>query len=120
MKKIIVLFAVAFLATALPVFETGCSTPSSARNVQYSTLKAVGETADAAVALSAHLYQQHVITPAQANQVRDLYDLKFQPAYRFAVNAARADLSTLASQDLMALAGQLSSLVVQFQNKPSS
>jgi signal recognition particle receptor subunit beta len=68
------------------------------------------------VAESAHLYQNGAITAAQANQVRSIYDSRFQPAFRLAVAAAKADLSTAASPDLIALASQLSSLIIQFQN----
>lgn len=102
---------------ALPIIQTGCSTPASARNAQYATLKAVADTADAAVAESAHLYATGVITAAQAIQVKTFYDSRFQPAFRLAVAAARADLSSAASPDLLSLASQLSSLVVSFQTK---
>lgn len=101
---------------ALPVYQTGCSTPPDARHVQYATLKATADTADAAVAVAAHLYQNGAITAAQANQVRALYDTKFQPAYQLAVATAKADLSSAASPDLLALAAQLSNLIVQFQS----
>lgn len=116
MKKLFTILALAFFATAMPVY-TGCKTAPSARNVQYATLKAVGDTADAAVSLSAHLYAQGTLTADQARQVKDFYDQKFQPAYRLAVNAAKADLSTVASPDLSSLASQLSDLLVKFQNK---
>lgn len=101
---------------SLPVMQTGCSTPADARHAQYATLKAVGDTADAVVALCAHLYASGTITAAQANQIRSIYDGQFQPAYRLAVLTARSDLSTVASPDLLAIAAQLSSLIVQFQN----
>lgn len=100
---------------ALPVYQTGCQAPS-ARVVQVQTLKSVGQTAEASVALSAQLYRDGTITPAQARQVADFYDQKFQPAFRFAVSAAQSNLDSIASPDVMALASQLSALVVQFQS----
>lgn len=100
----------------LPVAQTGCKTVPDARHVQYATLKATADTADAAVAVAAHLYQNGAITAAQANQVRVLYDTKFQPAYQLAIATAKADLSSAASPDLLALAAQLSNLIVQFQH----
>lgn len=112
MKKLLLILA---LAVATPLVQTGCGTSPSSRVVQVQTLKAVGQSADAAVALSAQLYHDGKITAAQANQVRDLYDLKFQPAYRVAVNAVQANLDSIASPDLLALTQQLSTLVASFQ-----
>lgn len=117
MKKLIAILALAFLAIALPVAQTACSNPPSARVVQVQTLKAVGQSAEAAVALSAQLYRDQQITAAQARQVADFYDQKFQPAFRVAVSAVQANLDSIASPDVMALAQQLSALVLQFQHK---
>ncbi len=116
-KKCLVFLAMISLIVAVPVIETGCKTAPDSRHVQYATLKAVGDTADGAVALGAHLYQQGTITAAQATQINAFYDQKFQPAYRVAVSAARADLSSVASPDLMNLAAQLAALVDSFQHK---
>ena len=114
MKKLILLVC---LAVSIPVIQTGCPTPPSSRVVQVQTLKAVGQTAEAAVALSAQLYQAGTITPAQAYQVNQLYDLKFQPAFKVAVFSVNSNLDSLASPDLIAIAQQISNLVASFQHK---
>jgi hypothetical protein len=112
MKKIALILA---LALAVPLAPVGCSTPPNERVAAVQTLKSVGQTAEAAVTLSAQLYRDGKITAAQARQVMDLYDGKFTPAFRFAVSAARSDLSAIASPDVMNLATQLSTLVASFK-----
>lgn len=112
MKKLLVLLA---LAMALPVLPTGCSTPPSERVAAVQTLKAVGHTAEAAVATSAQLYGSKVITPQQARAVMDLYNLRFQPAFRTAVSAVNANLDSFASEELVTLAAQLATLVASYQ-----
>jgi len=104
-----------FVAAPIATLFTGCAAPS-ARVVQVQTLKAVGQSTESAVSLSAQLYRDAKITPAQARQVMDFYDQKFQPAYRVAVVAVNSNLDSIASPDLANLAAQLSALVVQFQN----
>lgn len=116
MKRLILLAALAF---ALPAFHSGCTnTPQTAKAkvVAVQTLKSVGQAAETAVALSAQLYRDGKITPAQARQVLDLYDTKFQPAFRVAVAAAHSDYTSIASPDLVTLAGQISALVISFQS----
>ncbi len=103
------------LAGPILTLSGGCAAPS-ARVAQVQTLKAVGQAAEASVALSAQLYRDSRITPEQARYIADFYDKKFQPAYRLAVAAVNANLDSIASPDVAALASQLSSLVVQFQN----
>lgn len=115
MKKLLLLVG---LALAVPVFQTACTTAPSARVVQVQTLKAVGESAEASVTLSAQLYRDGHITAAQARQVLDFYNLKFQPSFRVAVAAVNSDLSSIASPDVISLAQQLAALVTSFQ-KPS-
>lgn len=99
---------------ALPVYQSGCAAPST-RVAQVQTLKSVGQAAEAAVSLSAQLYRDGKITAAQARQVMTLYDQKFQPAFRLAVSAAQANLDSIASDDVTALASQLSALVLNLQ-----
>lgn len=99
---------------SLPVTNTGCQAPST-RVVQVQTLKAVGHTAEAAVATSAQLYGSRLITEKQARDVMDLFNLRFQPAYRVAVNAVNANLDSIASDELVTLAGQLATLVASYQ-----
>ena len=113
-RLLITIVSLAFVVPATVTF-TGCSTPPSARVVQVQTLKGVGQSAEAAVSLSAQLYRDGKITAIQARQVLDFYDLKFQPAYRLAVAAVNANLDSVASPDVLALASQLSNLVLQFQ-----
>jgi len=114
MKKLLFILA---LAVAIPTLQTSCSTAPSARVVQVQTLKAVGQSAEAAVTLAAQLYHKDKLTGAQARQVIDFYDQKFQPAFRVAVAAVQANLESVASPDLISLASQISALVVQLQNK---
>lgn len=116
MKKLILLLALACSAVAIPVVQTGCKTAPSHRVIQVQTLKAVGETAEAAVGLSAQLYAAHTINAVQARQVLDFYNTKFQPVYRVAVAAVNANLDSIASPDLVGLAAQLSALVANFQH----
>lgn len=113
-NRILFIIALAVGAIAVPFLETSCAAPSE-RVVQVQTLKAVGHTADAAVALSAQLYRDGRITAVQARQIMDFYDQKFQPAFRVAVSAVQANLDSIASPDLANLASQLSSLVLQYQ-----
>ncbi len=115
MKILLRLVALACFAIAIPVVVTSCSTTPHTQNVEVQTLKSVGQTAEAAVVLSAQLYRDGKITAAQARQVMDLYDGKFQPAFRFAVAAAHSDLSSVANPDVMNLATQLSALVASFK-----
>ncbi len=98
--------------------QTGCANPPSARVVQVQSLKAVGHAAESAVSLAANLYASNRITAAQAKQVMEFYDQRFQPAFRLAVAAVNANLESAASPDLLALVTQLSTLVASF-TKPA-
>lgn len=114
MKRLLLI--VALLAT--PIVSTSCSTAPNSRVVQYQTLKSVGQTAEVAVELSARLLDSGKITPHQARQVLDFYNLKFQPVYRAAAAAVGSDLSRIASPDLLSLAAELTNLVNQLIKKP--
>lgn len=118
MKKLLLVLGLSLAVVTPLALTTGCSTAPSGRVVQVQTLKAVGHAAEASVAMSAQLYASGVITAAQARQVADFYDTRFQPSYRLAVAAVNANLDSIASPDLVALANQLAALVVQFQSKP--
>lgn len=115
LKQLLFVFCI---AVSIPAIQTGCTTTPSQQNVQVQTLKATGQIAEQAVALSAQLYRDRKITADQARQVADLYDSKFQPAFRFAVAAVNSDLSKIASPDVISLAQQLASLVASFQSPP--
>lgn len=110
LPKFLALVLLALFAVTLPIIQTGCTAPSG-RVVEVQTLKAVGHTAESAVALSAQLYRDHRITADQARAVNTLYDVKFQPAFRVAVNAVQMNLDSIASPELVDLASQISSLV---------
>ncbi|MEY2878211.1 MAG: hypothetical protein RLZZ15_591 [Verrucomicrobiota bacterium] len=117
MKSLRLIF-VSFVFFVVPsaVF-TGCATAPSARVVQVQTLKAVGQSAETAVATAAHLYAAGTITAAQLRTVAEFYDQKFQPVYRLAAAAVAANLDSLASPELAGLAAQLSALVLGFTAK---
>jgi hypothetical protein len=117
MKRFPLIALFFIMLAALPALTTSCTTAPSSRVAQVQTLKAVGHTAEAAVAASADLYKAKQITDAQARQVIALYDLKFQPAYRLAVSAVNANLDSIASPELVALAAQISALVLTFTQK---
>lgn len=114
MKTIRVFVTLVIIGLALPAFQVACNMAPSSRVVQVQTLKAVGHTAEAALATSAQLYASHQITAAQARQVMDFYDNRFQPVYRIAVNAAKANLDSIASPELADLAAQISALVASY------
>lgn len=114
-RSVITIIAALCAFFTVPSF-VGCSSPPSARVVQVQSLKAVGQSAEAAVTLSANLYGAGQITAVQARQVMDFYNQKFQPAFRVAVSAVNANLDSIASPDLQALANQLSNLVAAFAN----
>lgn len=116
MKKLLLIIC---LAVAVPLAgPIGCSTPPSGRVVQVQTLLAVGHTAEAAVSSSAQLYASGLITAKQARDIADLYNDKFQPAYRVAVNAVNSNLESIASPELAGLAAQLAAIVAQYAAKP--
>lgn len=94
-----------------PVLYQGCSTAPNERVAAVQTLKAVGHSAEATVALSAQLYRDGRITAEQARKVIDKYNQEFLPAFRLAVAAVNSDLSSIASPDLLNLAAQLAALL---------
>lgn len=112
MKKLFLILALAFAA---PLLVTSCNTTPQTKNYEVQTLKAVGHTAETAVALGAHLYHDGKITADQARHINELYDQKFQPAFRLAVSAAQSNLGSIASPDLAALAAELSAYVASLQ-----
>jgi len=114
-KRIVSLLCLAVALVFIPAGLTSCKSPPSERVAQVQTLKAVGHTADAAVATSAQLYAGKQITAEQARAVNAFYDQRFQPAYRIAVNAVNANLDSIASPELVALAAELSALVLTYQ-----
>lgn len=110
MKKLLLIL---LLATA-PVLQTGCGTPTT-RNQTVATLKAVGHTAEAAVSLSAQLFADGRITNDQAYAVFELYNKRFQPAFRLAVSTAKFDTQAIAPAELLDIANQLTTLVASYR-----
>lgn len=105
-----VLAWVAFFS--MPVLQTGCSTTSQPQAVQ--TLKIVGVTAKTGLDACTQLLKQGTITVAQYQKVADFYDNRYAPAYALALTAARSDLSSVASPDLLLVAAQFAALVDQY------
>jgi hypothetical protein len=114
MKKLITILALAFAVT---VIQTGCGTPVAQRTQAVQTLEIVGQTAKTAIQASATLLAKGQITVAQWNQISTIYDTQFQPAYAIAVQAVNSDLSSVASPDIAALAGQIAALATSFATK---
>ena len=109
-----------FTAFALALFvplalTTGCSTAPTQRTTEVTTLKIVGASIDASMKIAADLYKKGKITPAQWAEIADLHDNKIQPAYNLAVVSVQADLSSIASTDLVNLAVQLAALIQRYQ-----
>lgn len=116
MKKLVLLLALAF-ATPLALVQTGCSTVPSARTTEVTTLKIVGDTAKTGMDAATQLLKQGQITVVQWQKVATFYDTQFQPVFALAVATAQSDLTSVASPDLIALGGQLATLVAQLSTK---
>lgn len=114
MRKLILVLSLALCA---PVIPTGCQTAPASRTQAVTTLLIVGQTAKTAIDASATLLGKGQITLAQWNQIASIYDTKFQPAYAIAVQAAQSDLSSIASPDLVTLAGEIAGLAASFTTK---
>lgn len=114
-NKILFWLALAVAAPALPVIETGCSLAPSQRSAEVTTLKVLGASVDASMKVAAQLLHDGKITWPQWQKLADFHDNKFQPAYNLAVAAVQADLSSVASPDLLNLAAQLASIVASYQ-----
>lgn len=113
MRIIVLILA---LATA-PAF-VGCHSAPTERVAQVHTLQALGATADAAMKTAASLRKNGQITEEQWKRIATFFDTRYQPAYRLAVAAVSADLSSAASPDLVNLATQLAALVAELEKHP--
>lgn len=113
-RVLLVALVISFCVAPVVILTTSCAHPPSERVVAVSTLKATGHSAEAAMTLVANLYAANRITGAQAKQAIELYDTKFQPAFRVAVAAVNANLNAVAPAELTALAAQISVLVASF------
>lgn len=116
MKKLLLILALALPVAVPAVALTGCAGLSTqgAKATQYTTLKVANELAKKALDSAASLLAQGRISVAQFEEVGRINDKHFRPTYDLAVNAARSDLSSLASPDLMDIVIQLSALVATY------
>ena len=114
MKLRTLLLSLALIA-AVPLAPIGCQTAPTERVATVQTLKVIGASRDAAMKTAVQLLKDGKITWAQWDKVATFHDKKLQPAYRLAELAARSDLSSVASPDLVALWGELASLVASLQ-----
>lgn len=105
-----------FLCLAPITLYQGCA-HSPALVIAAQTLKGAGETAEAAVESSAKLYGAGQISADQANAVRDLYDLKFQPAFRAAAKGVEVGV-TPAPNNILDLVNQIVTLVASYKHTP--
>jgi hypothetical protein len=115
MRTILLVLALAFA----PAFQTGCQTAPTQRTQVVTTLKVLGASAKAGMDAATDLLKRGQITVTQWQRVALFYDTRWQPAFSVAVGAARADLSTLASPDLIALATDFANLVSQLTTPPT-
>jgi hypothetical protein len=96
--------------TPILVLETGCPTVDQ-RTTAVTTLKVVGLTADTAMKVAAQAYHNGQIRADQWQSIADFHDQKFLPTYNTAVSAVQADLSSIATPDVIALCQQLGALI---------
>lgn len=114
MKSLLLILA---LLTA-PLAFTACSTAPTERVSQVRTLQAIGETASTSMQVAAKLRVQGRISAEQWTRIADFHDTRYLPAYRLAVATVSADLSSVASPDLINLVTQLAALVAELEKKP--
>ena len=117
MKTISLLLCLVLIAGPAAIILPACSSPAS-RVAQVTTLKVLGASVDETMKVSAGLFHDGRITLTQWARIAAFHDQKFQPAYRLAVAAVQADLSSVASPDLIALAAQLLGLVKTYIPAP--
>lgn len=115
MKYIRAIIISVMLAAVLPSGFVGCSTAPTERVAQVRTLQAIGETAATSMQVAAKLRTKGLITAEQWNKVAAFHDSKFLPAYKLAIAAVSADLSTPASADLVGIVTQLAALVAELE-----
>ena len=111
-------FALSF-AFAVPLVGPGCQTAPSERVAAVLSLKGVGAARDAAMKTAAQLLKDGRISLVQWRRIADLHDHRLQPAYRLAVAVVKADLSSAASPDVVALLNILLETIAEFTNPPA-
>lgn len=115
MRKILFLLIACTALVATPVLTTSCTSAPSSRVTEVKTLKTVAVSVDAAMKVAAQLYKDGKITAGQWLKIADFHDNTFQPAFKLAVSSVQADLSSVASPDILGLAAQLADLVAKLQ-----
>jgi len=111
------LVLLAGLALATPLAYQGCATAPDQRVQAVQTLGTVGASAKAAMDTATQLLKVNQITVAQWQSIANFYDTKFQPSYNLAVAAVQANLSSIASPDVINLSAQFLALVAQLTGK---
>jgi hypothetical protein len=111
MKRLLTLILIAALGSAPVAFTTGCATTPATQTTAFKTLGVIGNTAKSGMDAATQLLKQGTITVAQWQKVANFYDNQFQPTFALALNAAHADLSSIASPEVTNLAIQFVALV---------
>lgn len=114
MKRLLLILSLITCAVAIP---SGCSTPPADRVTTVQTLETIGASAKAGMDTATQFLKSGTITVAQWQAVATFYDQTFQPAYGLAVIAVQADLSSIASPDILSLSVQFLNLVSQLTSK---
>ncbi len=96
---------------------TGCKTAPTERVTQVRTLLAVGESASTTMQVAAKLRVQGKISERQWQDLAAFHDNRYLPAYKLAVAAVSADLSTIASPDIINLVSQLAGMLAEMEKK---
>ena len=111
MKKLTLIITLAFVS---PAFQ-GCQTSPSQRTQTYTTLRVLGASIETSMTIAARMFKAGEITQAQWDRLADIHDNKIQPAYRLAVQSAKANLSSVASPELVTLVTDFSNLILSLQ-----
>lgn len=101
------------LTLACPLAPVACNSTPSARVTEYQTLKTVGLAVDASMKVAAQLVADGKITRTQWEQIAAVH-ARFQQGFKLALSAVQSDL-TLASPDLIRLAGEVMAVVTSYQ-----
>lgn len=113
MKTFRLLFFVFAAALCVPLLPS-CQTAPTARVQEVKTLKAVGIAVDGTMRLAAQLYHDGKINAVTWQQIADVHDKQFQPAFNLAVRAVQMNLDSVASSDLITLASSLSAILTPY------
>jgi hypothetical protein len=98
-------------ALSLLMGPVGCQSSTTA----YKTLGGIGFTVDGAMTAYSDAVVSGVVSEQDQAKVRILHG-KYRPVYEAAVRAASQDLSTLAPEELSAIAAELTILILSITN----